>query len=168
MDIESYYNLKVKYFVEAIGMVYCSKWKDFTNDLGVQVTEKLKFVTKDEWDELFKELKVSKIQHHKLDIAIASLNATGPANLIINKPLPLKSESTKKYTAASENVSEKPSSKNKCKAGNANIKDYYKVKPKQVIDMTLNQIENNVPKSNVVLALENSNVSWCILHKDQD
>jgi len=47
MDIESYHNLKVKYFVEAIGMVYCSKWKDFTNDLGVHMIEELKLVTKD-------------------------------------------------------------------------------------------------------------------------
>jgi len=30
MDVESYRNQKVKYFVESIGMVYCSKWKEFT------------------------------------------------------------------------------------------------------------------------------------------
>ena len=58
MDIESYRNKKVKYFVESIGMVYCSKWKAFTIDLGVQVTEELKLVTKGEWDELVQSLNI--------------------------------------------------------------------------------------------------------------
>ena len=45
MDIESHRAKKVKYFVEAIGMACSRKWKDFTKDLGVQVTEELKLVT---------------------------------------------------------------------------------------------------------------------------
>ena len=62
MDIESYRNRKVKFFVESIGITYCSTWKNFTNDMGLQVTEELKLVTESEWDELFIDLKVSKIQ----------------------------------------------------------------------------------------------------------
>ena len=92
MDIESYHTKKVKYFVEAIGMAYCYKWKDFTKELGMQETEELKLVMKDEQNELFTEVKVSKIQHRKFDIAIASLKVTGPADSTINKPLPLKLE----------------------------------------------------------------------------
>ena len=84
MDVESYRNTKVKYFVESIGMAHCSKWKEFTTDLGVQVTEELKLITKVEWDELFTQIKASKIQRRKFDVAIDSLNATGPADPTIN------------------------------------------------------------------------------------
>ena len=103
----------------------------------MQVTEELKLVTKVEWDNLYTKLNISKIQRRKLDIAVTSLNATGPADPTINKPSPLKSESTKKCSDTN-NRSEKSSTNNKRKAGNTNIKDYYKVSPKRVIDMTLN------------------------------
>ena len=46
MDIESFHSKKVKYFVESIGLTYCTKWKTFVKDLGVQVTEELKLVMK--------------------------------------------------------------------------------------------------------------------------
>ena len=129
MDVESYRNQKVKYFVESIGMVYCSKWKEFTTDLGVQVTEELKLITKVEWDELFTQINVSKIQRRKFDIDIASLNATRPADPTINKFLPLKYESTKKCSGR-DDVPEKIWTSNKRKAGNASIVDHCKVKSK--------------------------------------
>ena len=52
MDIESCGCKKVKYFVESNGIVYCSKWKAFTKDLGMQVTEELKLLIQDKWDGL--------------------------------------------------------------------------------------------------------------------
>ena len=87
------------------------------------------------------------------------MHTTGPPNLTINKLLPLKSDFTKKYTATSKDKDIKPPPSNKHKAGNANIKNYYKVKPKQVIDITLNKAEKNVPTSSTVLALENIDIS---------
>ena len=45
MDVESCRRMKVKHFIESIGLTYCTKWKTFMNDLGVQVTEDLKLVT---------------------------------------------------------------------------------------------------------------------------
>ena len=141
MDIESYRNRKVKFFVESIGITYCSTWKNFTNDMGLQVTEELKLVTESEWDELFMDLKVSKIQRRKFNIAMDNLHATGPPDPTINKPLPLKTDSASKSSATSD---AKPPPSNKRKAGNTNIKNYYKVqKPKQVIDMTAKDAEKN-------------------------
>ena len=153
MDVESYRNQKVKYFVESIGMVHCSKWKEFTTDLGVQVTKELKLLTKDEWDELFTRINVSKMQRRKFDIAIASLNATGPADPTINKPFPLKHESIKKCSGR-DDAPKKAWTRNKRKAGNASIMDHCKVKSKQVIDMTTNHAESNAPQSKVVLAIK--------------
>ena len=97
MDIESYRRKKVKYFIESIGLTYCDKWKTFINDLGVQVTEELKLVTDQEWDIIvhnINTLTISKMQRRKLDIAIQNLKSTGPADLSINNPLPLKSASS--------------------------------------------------------------------------
>ena len=152
--------------MESIGMAYCSKWKEFTTDLGVQVTEELKLITKVEWDELFTQIKVSKIQRRKFNVAIDSLNATGPADPTINKPLPLKHESTKKCSGR-DDVPEKVWTSNKRKAGNASIMDHCKVKSKQVIDMTTNHTESNPPKSKAMLAIKND-LSWQAWIEDQD
>ena len=88
--------MKVKHCIESIGLTYCTQWKRFINDLGVQVTEDLKFVTDEEWDTHIKSLSVSKTQCRKLDAAILNLKSTGPADPSINKPLPLQSESMPK------------------------------------------------------------------------
>ena len=100
-----------------------------------------------------------KTQGCKFNIAIDNLIATWPAYSTINKPLLLKPESTKKLAAASESELKKPSSTNKRKAGNMNIKNYYKKNAKQVIDTTLSDTENNILSSSIVLAFENNNTS---------
>ena len=86
MDVHSFRTKKVKYFVQSIGLTCCSKWKDFTKDLGVQVTEELKLATQKEWDEHERILCISKMQTRKLDIAMQNLLSTSPADLTINKP----------------------------------------------------------------------------------
>ena len=93
MDVESLRRKKVKCFVESIGLTYCAKWKEFIQNLGVQVTEELKLISDKEWDAHKNTLNISIIQHRKLDIAIQNLKSTGPADPTINKPLPLKAAS---------------------------------------------------------------------------
>ena len=46
------------------------------------------------------------------------------------------------------------------------MKNYCEVKPKEVIDINLNEMQNNAPKLNAVLALENNHASWYSLHKE--
>lgn len=74
MDIESYRRRKVRDFIESLGMVYCSTWKAFTRELGVEVTEELKLVTDDEWKTHFdNNLCASIILKRKLKVALDNL-----------------------------------------------------------------------------------------------
>ena len=61
MDIELHHCKKVKCLIESIGITCCAKWKAFTKDLGAQVIEELKIVTKKEWDMHFKSLNMCKM-----------------------------------------------------------------------------------------------------------
>ena len=90
MDIESFRQKKVKDFIESLGLVYCTKWKAFMRDLGVSATEELKLVTEDEWNSHFETLSITKIQMRKLKIALGNLATTGPVNVSMNMPLPIK------------------------------------------------------------------------------
>ena len=92
--------------------------------------------------------------------------ATGPPDPTINKLLPLKSDSASKSSATSD---AKPPPSNKRKAGNTNIKNYYKVqKPKQVLDMTGKDAEKTEQTSNTALALDNIDACWRTLREEQD
>ena len=90
MDIESLRLKKVKCFVKPIDLTYCANWKEFIQNLGVQVTKELKLISDKEWDAHKNTLNISIIQHRKLDIAIQNLKSTSPADPAINKLLPLK------------------------------------------------------------------------------
>ena len=93
------------------------------------MTKKLKLLIKVELYNLYTKLNILKIQHYKLNIVIISLNAARSADPTINKPLLLTLELTKTYSDTN-NRSKKLSAKNKYKASNTNMKDYYKVSQK--------------------------------------
>ena len=137
MDIESLRRKKVRCFVESIGLTYCTKWKEFVQKLGVQVTEELKLLSEKEWDQLKNSLNMSIVQHRKLDAATHSLMSTGPADPTINKPLPLKPDNPHQRTEK-QSSQEKPKTNNKRKSGNINIMNCCKKKSdkKQVVDVT--------------------------------
>ena len=89
MDVESHRRKHVKNFIECLNITYCSKIKTFFEEMVVEVSEDLKLVEDEEWEDLYEAVSWSKIKLRNFKAALCELKSIGAVNSSMNKPLPV-------------------------------------------------------------------------------
>ena len=64
--------------------------KTFFEDMEVEVTEDLKLVEDDEWDNIYEDMCWSKIKLRKSKASLCVLKSAGAIDVSMNKPLPIR------------------------------------------------------------------------------
>ena len=64
--------------------------KIFFEEMGAEVTEDLKLVEDDEWDNLYEDMCRSKIKLRNFKAALCKLNLAGAVDVSMRKPLPIR------------------------------------------------------------------------------
>ena len=68
MNIEEFRNKIPQKFIDALNFKHDETWKSFMRDSGATVTEELKLIHDEEWNELIKSLNLKNIQARRLKI----------------------------------------------------------------------------------------------------